>query len=53
MEKKKSLILWRSKNITVNVVFNNVKNMNELAGIIAKQIELTVFHFLVLQKILF
>ena len=40
----------RSKNITVNVVFNNVKNMNELAGIIAKQIELDSISFLSFTK---
>ena len=40
----------RSKNITVDVVFNNVKNMNELAGIIAKQIELDSISFLSFTK---
>ena len=36
----------RSKNLTVDVVFNNVKNLNELAGVIGKQIELDSVSFL-------
>ena len=40
----------RSKNLTVDVVFNNIKNMNELAGIIGKQIELDSISFLDFKK---
>ena len=36
----------RSRNLTVDVVFNNVKNMNELAGIIGNQIEMDSMSFL-------
>ena len=40
----------RSRNLTVDVVFNNIKNMNELAGIIGKQIELDSVSFIDFQK---
>ena len=40
----------RSRNLTVDVVFNNIKNMNELAGIIGKQIELDSVSFLDFKK---
>ena len=36
----------RSTNLTVNVVFNNIKNINQFAGIISKQIELDSISFL-------
>jgi len=40
----------RSRNLTVDVVFNNIKNMNELAGVIGKQIELDSVSFLDFKK---
>jgi len=43
----------RSRNITVDVVFNHVKNINELAGIIGKQIELDSVSFLDFTKDIF
>ena len=36
----------RSKNITVNITFNNVKNLNDLAGKISNQIEADSISFL-------
>jgi len=36
----------RSKNITVNVIFNNVNDLNDLAGKISKQIEADSVSFL-------
>ena len=36
----------RSNNITVNVIFNNIKNLNDLAGKISNQIEADSISFL-------
>ena len=36
----------RSNNITVNVIFNNIKNLNDLAGKISNQIEADSLSFL-------